>query len=148
MQSWRIITGADYVRKHATEYGVNPERIGIIGFSAGGTLAISVAMNYTPDTRPDFVAPIYPAYSLAIKAKGVPSDAPPAFILAASDDQLGLAAQSVAFYQDWIAARKSAELHLYVKDGHGFGMRQQHLPTHHWIERFADWLDVQGLLKK
>jgi acetyl esterase/lipase len=137
-----------YVRKHAAEFGVNPERIGIIGFSAGGTVAVSVAMNYTAETRPDFAAPIYPAYNWAIKGSGVPADAPPAFILAASDDPLGLAPQSVAIYQDWIAAGKPAELHLYSKGGHGFGMRQQHQPSDHWIERFADWLDVQGLLKK
>jgi acetyl esterase/lipase len=136
-----------YVRKHAAEFGVDPQRIGIIGFSAGGTLAVSVAMNYTPETRPDFVAPIYPAYAWAIKGNGVPADAPPAFVLAASDDPLGLAPQSVAIYQDWIAAGKSAELHLYSKGGHGFGMRPQHLPSDHWIERFADWLAVQGLLK-
>src|SRR2546426_218857 len=70
------------------------------------------------------------------------------FILAATDDPLGLAPQSVALYQDWTAAKKSAELHLYSKGGHGFGMRKQSLPTDHWIERFADWLEVQGLLKK
>jgi acetyl esterase/lipase len=137
-----------YVRKHSSEYGVNLERIGILGFSAGGTLAVSVAMNYTTETRPNFVVPIYPAYNWAIKGSGVPPDAPPAFILAASDDPLGLAPQSVTIYQDWIAAGKPAELHLYSKGGHGFGMRQQHLPSDHWIERFADWLDVQGLLKK
>jgi acetyl esterase/lipase len=137
-----------YVRKHAAEFGVNPERVGIIGFSAGGTVAVSVAMNYTAETRPSFAAPIYPAYNWAIKGGGVPADAPPAFILAASDDSLGFAPQSVAIYQDWIAAGKQAELHLYSKGGHGFGMRQQHQPSDHWIERFADWLDVQGLLKK
>jgi acetyl esterase/lipase len=137
-----------YVRKHAAEFGVNPERIGIIGFSAGGTLAVSVALNYTPETRPDFVAPIYPAYNWAIKGNGVPADAPPAFVLAASDDPLGLAPQSVTIYQEWIKAGKSAELHLYSKGGHGFGMHQQHQPSDHWIERFADWLEVQGLLKK
>jgi acetyl esterase/lipase len=137
-----------YVRKHASGFAVNPDRVGIIGFSAGGTVAVSAAMNYTAETRPDFVAPIYPAYNWAIKGSGVPADAPPAFVLAASDDPLGLAPQSVEIYHDWIAAGKSAELHLYSKGGHGFGMRQQHLPTDHWIERFADWLDVQGLLKK
>jgi acetyl esterase/lipase len=137
-----------YVRKHAGEFGVNPERIGIIGFSAGGTLAVSVALNYTAETRPNFVAPIYPSYSWAIKGDGVPVDAPPAFILAASDDPLGLAPQSVQIYQNWITAGKPAELHLYSKGGHGFGMRQQHLPSDHWIERFADWLDLQGLLQK
>ena len=137
-----------YVRKHAAEFGVSPQRIGIIGFSAGGTLAVSVAMNYTTETRPNFVAPIYPAFNWAIKGNGVPADAPPAFILAASDDPLGLAPQSVTIYQDWIAAGKLAELHLYSKGGHGFGMRRQHLPSDHWIELFANWLDVQGLMKK
>ena len=137
-----------HVRKHAKEYGVNPDRIGIMGFSAGGTVTASVAFNYSPDTRPNFVAPIYLAYSWTIKPGGVPADAPPIFILAATDDPLGLAPQSVALYQDWTAAKKPAELHLYSKGGHGFGMRKQDLPTDHWVERFADWLEVQGLLKK
>ncbi|MGA2747468.1 MAG: alpha/beta hydrolase [Verrucomicrobiota bacterium] len=137
-----------YVRKHAAEFGVNPDRIGIIGFSAGGTVAASVAFNYTAQTRPDFVAPIYLAYNWTIKSGGVPSDAPPAFIVAASDDPLGLAPQSVALYRDWIAAGKQAELHIFAKGGHGFGMRKQGLPSDHWIERFADWLDMQGFLKK
>jgi len=137
-----------HVRKHAKEYGVNSDRIGIIGFSAGGTVTASVAFNYTPETRPNFVAPIYLAYNWTIKPGGVPADAPPMFILAASDDPLGLAPQSVALYQDWIAARKSAELHLFSKGGHGFGMRKQSLPSDHWVERFAEWLDAQGLLKK
>jgi acetyl esterase/lipase len=141
-------TAIGYVRKHAADYDVNPNRIGIIGFSAGGTLTVSVAMNYTAETRPNFIAPIYPAYKWAIKGNGVPKDAPPAFILAASDDGLGLAPDSVAVYQDWIAARKSAELHMYSKGGHGFGMRHQNLPSDHWIELFANWLDVQGLMKK
>src|SRR5216117_2944349 len=116
--------------------------------AAGGTVTASVAFSYSADTRPNFVAPIYLAYNWTIKAGGVPADAPPMFILAATDDPLGLAPQSVALYQDWIAAKKSAELHLYQKGGHGFGMRKQNLPTDHWIERFADWLEVQGLLKK
>lgn len=137
-----------YVRQHAAEFGVNPERIGIIGFSAGGTVAVSAGLNYTAATRPNFVAPIYAAYGWAIKGSGVPADAPPAFVLAASDDPLGLAPQSVAIYQDWIAAGKSAELHLYSKGGHGFGMKLQHQPSDQWIERFADWLAVHGWLKK
>jgi acetyl esterase/lipase len=136
-----------YVRLHAKEYGVNPDRIGILGFSAGGTVVASVAYNYTPDTRPNFVAPIYPAYDWAIKGD-VPADAPPMFILAATDDPLGLASQSVRLYSDWTAAKKSAELHLLSKGGHGFGMRKQNLPSDRWIERFADWLDAQGFLKK
>ena len=137
-----------YVRQHAKEYGVNPDRIGIIGFSAGGTVVASVAYNYTPETRPSFVAPVYLQYDWAIKPGGVPADAPPMFILAATDDPLGLAPQSVRLYSDWTAAKKSAELHVLSKGGHGFGMRKQNLPSDRWIERFADWLEGQGWLRK
>ncbi len=137
-----------YVRKNAAKYAVNPQRIGIMGFSAGGTVASSVGFNYTPETRPDFVAPIYLAYSWTVKDQGVPKDAPPIFILAATDDPLGLASHSVDLYRDWTAAKKPAELHMLSKGGHGFGMNKQNLPSDHWIERFADWLDFQGLLKR
>lgn len=137
-----------YVRRHAAEYGLDPKRIGIMGFSAGGTVTGSVAFNYTPDTRPDFVAPIYLQYEWVPGKGNVPADAPPAFILAATDDQLGLAPHSVKLYTDWVAAKKPAELHLYSKGGHGFGMRTQNLPSDRWIALFADWLDAQGFLKK
>jgi acetyl esterase/lipase len=136
-----------YVRQHAKDYGVNPERIGMIGFSAGGTVTTAVAFNYDAESRPNFVAPIYPQYDWVGKVT-VPTDAPPMFILAASDDPLGLAPHSVRLYNDWIAAKKTAELHLYSKGGHGFGMRKQALPSDRWIERFADWLETQGFLKR
>jgi acetyl esterase/lipase len=132
-----------HVREHASDYGVKPDRIGILGFSAGGTVATSASYNYQPETRPDFAASIYPQYAWAIKGR-VPADAPPLFILAATDDPLGLAPHSVELYQDWTAAKKPAELHLYSKGGHGFGMRKQDLASDRWIERFADWLEVQG----
>lgn len=135
-----------YVRKHAKEFGVKPDRIGIMGFSAGGTVTASVLYNYAAESRPDFAAPIYLQYEWVPKAGGVPADAPPIFILAATDDPLGLGPHSVALYQDWVAAKKPAELHLYSKGGHGFGMRKQNLPTDRWIERFCDWLQVQGFL--
>jgi dipeptidyl aminopeptidase/acylaminoacyl peptidase len=51
-------------------------------------------------------------------------------------------------YEKWAAAHKSVELHMFAKGGHGFGMRKQNLPTDHWIDRFAEWLDLQGWLKK
>ena len=136
-----------HVRKNAKEYGVAPNRIGFMGFSAGGTVTASVAFQYAADTRPDFVAPVY-AYMGAVKPAEVPKDAPPIFLVAATDDQLGLALDSVKLYSQWIATKKPAELHLYAKGGHGFGMRKQNLPTDQWIERFGEWLGVQGLLKK
>jgi acetyl esterase/lipase len=83
----------------------------------------------------------------AVKAADVPSDAPPLFVVAATDDQLGLAPDSVSLYSQWIAKRKPAEIHIYSKGGHGFGVRKQNLPSDQWIERFGEWLGVQGLLK-
>ncbi len=136
-----------YVRQHAAEFGISPTRVGLMGFSAGGTVTAGVVFNYTAESRPDFIAPIY-AYMGAIKETTVAQDAPPMFVVAATDDQLGLAPDSVALYSKWMAAKKSAELHLYAKGGHGFGMRKQNLPTDQWIERFGEWLAVQGLLKK
>lgn len=141
------LKAVEHVRKNAASYKVDPKRIGIMGFSAGGTVTASVLYNYTAESRPDFAAPIYLAYNWVPKEKGVPGDAPPIFISAASDDQLGLAAHSVDLYNDWLKAQKPVELHLYAKGGHGYGMRKQNLPTDQWIERFAEWLGGQGLLK-
>jgi acetyl esterase/lipase len=137
-----------HVRTHARDYGVQPDRIGIMGFSAGGIVAASVAYNYTTQTRPAFVAPVYLAHDLVIQGDGVRDDAPPLFVVAATDDQFGLAPQSVAIYQAWVAAKKPAELHLYAKGGHGFGMNKQDLPCDTWPDRFADWLQMPGLLEK
>lgn len=141
------LAAVTYVRQHAAEYGVSPDRVGIIGFSAGGTVTTGVAFHYLPEGRPAFVAPIYAAWQ-ASKDVTVPADAPPMFIAAATDDQLGLAPNSIALYEAWIGAHKSAELHMYAKGGHGFGMHKNNIPTDHWVERFTDWLELQGWLKK
>jgi acetyl esterase/lipase len=141
------LAAVTYVRQHASEWGVSPDRVGIIGFSAGGAVAAGVAFHYAPEGRPAFVATLY-AGGEGFKDASVPADAPPMFIAAATDDQLGLVPTSIALYEKWTAAQKSAELHLYAKGGHGFGMRKQNVPTDHWIDRFADWLELQGWLKK
>ena len=140
------LAAVTYVRQHASEWGIAPDRVGIIGFSAGGSVSAAVAFKYAPKGRPAFVAPIYSGgLSMDIP---VPADAPPMFIAAATDDNLGLAPASVALYEKWTGAHKSAELHMYAKGGHGFGMHKQNLPTDQWIDRFADWLDMEGFLKK
>jgi acetyl esterase/lipase len=134
-----------YVRQHASEFGISPDHVGIIGFSAGGYMAAEVAVHYAPQDRPAFVAVIYGGLG---RDAPVPTDAPPMFIAAATDDELGLAPQSIALYQKWTTAHKSAELHMYAKGGHGFGMRQRNLPTDHWADRFVDWLQLEGFLAK
>src|SRR5580692_6358528 len=99
-----------YVREHAAELGVSPHRIGLMGFSAGGSVTSGVALNHVAENRPDFVAPIY-AYLEVIGELKVPTDAPPLFVVAASDDQFGLVGDSVNIYSKWLAAKKPAELH-------------------------------------
>ena len=136
-----------YVRKHAAEYNISPDRIGIMGFSAGGTVTSSTLFNYTKENRPDFAAPIYPYFPSAMQGT-VASDAPPIFITTASNDGLGLAPHSIDLYNKWISAKHDAELHMYARGDHGFGMRKQNIPTDNWIERFGDWLGVQGFLTK
>lgn len=134
-----------YVRSHVADYGIDPNRIGIMGFSAGGTVTGSVVYNYTAESKPNFAAPIYLQYEW-VPRSSVPEDAPPIFMLAATDDQLGLAPHSVQLYSDWNTAGKSAELHLYAQGGHGFGMRTQNLPSDRWIDLFIDWLNVKGFI--
>jgi acetyl esterase/lipase len=141
------LAAVTYVRQHASEWGISPDRVGIIGFSAGGEVAAGAGFQYAPEGRPAFVAPIYAA-ATRFKDTAAPADAPPMFVAAATDDQLGLAPDSILLYEKWSAAHKSVELHMFAKGGHGFGMRKQNLPTDHWIDRFAEWLDLQGFLKK
>lgn len=139
------LTAMKYVREHAAAYKIDPKKIGFMGFSAGGTVTMSVVYNATDETRPNFIAPIY-AYEKAIIGSAVPSAKTPIFIAAATDDELGLASHSVHIYEKWVDAKQPAELHMYQKGKHGFGMRKQNIPTDKWIERFGDWLQMQGLL--
>jgi acetyl esterase/lipase len=131
------------VRKRAAEWGISPGRIGLLGFSAGGAVTMGAVMGHDAESRPNFAAPIYGG---STGGAAVPADAPPLFILVAHDDAL-VVGSSLKLYSDWRAAGKPAELHVYSKGGHGFGMRKQNLPIDTWIERFGDWLGVQGLLK-
>ena len=134
------------VRERSAGFGIAPDRIGFMGFSAGGAVAAVVAYRYDSASRPDFVAPIYAGLGTIGEAV-VREDAPPLFAVAATDDQLGLAGDSLTLYSSWLDAGKSAELHLYARGGHGFGMRRQNLPSDAWIEQFGEWLRMQGLLE-
>lgn len=135
----------EYVRDHAEEYDVSKDQIGIIGFSAGGTVTTGVTYTYDEASKPDFVAPIYP-YVGSFDIPKVPEDAPPMFICAATDDDFGFEDHCVKLYNDWKQAGKSVEMHLYAKGGHGFGMMQKNLPVDTWIVRFTDWLKMLGFV--
>jgi acetyl esterase/lipase len=136
-----------FIRSHAAELGIKKNKIGIMGFSAGGTLAVSAAFDYKSDDRPDFVAPIY-AYIPPSLSLTPQKDPPMLFIAAATDDELHLVPMSLNLYSKWLAGGNSAELHIYAKGGHGFGMNKKNLPSDTWIDRFGDWLGAQGLLNR
>jgi len=141
------LTAVKYVRQHAADYKIDPDKIGFMGFSAGGTVTMSVAYNATDENRPNFVAPIY-AYEGAIIGSTVPSARTPIFIAAASDDDLGLATHSVHIYLKWLEASQPAELHMYESGKHGFGTKKQGLPVDSWMDRFTDWLTTHNLIKQ
>ena len=131
-----------YVQQHATAYKIHPQKIGIIGFSAGGSMAIRLATNKNQPLRPNFVALIYSVYNPAIYDP-VPADAPPAFIACATDDALAPATNSTRLYDAWVGAGRPAELHIYTKGGHGL---RSSAPATAWPARFEDWLTTQGFL--
>jgi len=132
------------VRARAHDWGLDPHKIGFLGFSAGAMLALNVVTRGEPGTRPDFVGVIYGALRpTAI----VPADAPPAFIAAAADDPL-LPGNAAPIYEAWKKAGRPAELHLYDKGGHGFGMKPQGADSDHWIDEFAWWLEEKGFLAR
>ncbi|MBI2688975.1 MAG: alpha/beta hydrolase [Acidobacteria bacterium] len=140
------------VRSRAKEWGIDPTRIGMIGFSAGGELAALTAMHFEPGkpdavdpfervaSRPDFIALIYP--NVRPETKKIGKDTPPAFLVHADDDRLS-AAISTSFYLDLKKAGVSAELHVYSTGGHGFGVKDRPLPVTQWTVRFTDWLAAQ-----
>jgi acetyl esterase/lipase len=131
-----------YVRSHAAQWNVDPTRIGFMGFSAGGMTTSGVATRYDGASHPNFVGIIYGG----MKAGAVvPADAPPAFIAVAADDPL-LADASHPIFKAWKAAGRSAELHIYQRGGHGFGMNPTHGSADHWIDEFYWWLQSTGML--
>ena len=132
------------VRSRAADWGIAPDRIGILGFSAGGYVAASVALHHDSESHPNFAAPIYPATPEDVTP---PPDAPPIFLVHADDDRtVSPVDHSIRLYDAWKKAGFSAEIHVYSRGGHGFGMRKKGLPVDTWTDRFRDWLAAQGLL--
>lgn len=135
-----------YVRSHAGEYNVRPDRIGIMGFSAGGMIAALTAFDYTKVNRPDFVAPIYADIPEARLGKVLP-DAPPLYLACSQDDEFNFVQHAIRMYNKWYEAKRPVEMHLFTKGGHGFGAGTPSNTTHNWIDKFCEWLVTQGLMK-
>lgn len=140
------IKAIQYVRSHASNLNIDPKKIGFMGFSAGGTVTMSVTLSAPEQWKPNFVAPIY-LYNNAVLGNTMPAKEVPIFIGVASDDQLKFVPHSIAVYEKWFQEGHDAELHIFEKGGHGFGMNQQKTSSDFWTATFENWLKVRGYIK-
>jgi len=132
------------VRAHSAEWGVSPDRIVFMGFSAGGMITEYTAIQPDVSARPNYAASIYGAPFPDVPP--LPKGVPPFFMEMAQDDNLA-GPQIVAFYDALKAAGYKPEFHIYNHGGHGWGMRKQGTTSDHWIEEFYWWLEAQGLTR-
>ena len=148
-QSRRAIAVADakqairFIRSNARRFDVAPDRMGIMGFSAGAMATVEVALAKDSAARPSFAVPMYGA-ALTPDLPG--RDAPPLFIAAAQDDPQLPATNSVEIFERWTKAGRAAELHVYERGGHGFGFRRHRVPADEWPNSFEAWLKSRGYL--
>ena len=152
------------VRQHAAEWGIDPKRIGVLGFSAGAHLAAALSTHYDKrlydsldaadqlSCRPDFAVIVYPGYlALADKAFAPnpeinpTADTPPTFIVQAEDDPVHVE-NALVYYQQLKNAKVPAELHIYAQGGHGYGLRRTNLPVTTWPDAVETWLHTIGIL--
>ncbi len=131
----------EYVRENADRWKINPNKIGIMGFSAGGMLSLEVAFNHTKQSKPDFIGIIYGSMGFA----GVPDDPMPMFMASSQNEATGGAA---ALYASWCDAKLPAEIHSFVGSRHGFGYRDNGDSVNIWIELFYNFLEKTGMLNK
>ena len=153
------------VREHAAEWGVDPKRVGVLGFSAGGHLAAAVSTHYETrmyprvdaaddlSCRPDFAVVVYPGY-LADAEKGfaftpdvpVTRETPPTFLVQAEDDPVHVE-NAVQYFLALKKKAVPAELHVYAKGGHGYGLRRTDLPVTRWPDLVDVWLKTIGVVR-
>ena len=151
-------------REHAAEWGIDAKRVGVLGFSAGGHLGVVVSIHAEQETykaidaadtlsaRPDFAVIVYPGYltpapALDHLSPGVAPDAhtPPTFLLQAEDDPVH-EENALLYFQALKQVKVPAELHIYAKGGHGYGLRPTDLPITHWPALAETWLHTIGVI--
>jgi len=153
------------VRQHAEEWHVDPHKVGVIGFSAGGHLVAAISTHFAQRTyppvdaadalssRPDFAIAAYPGH---LWTPGTPltlrpdiqvrADTPPTFVVQAEDDPIDPVKHSLTYYAELQKAGVPTELHLYAKGGHAFGLRHPELPVGRWPVLVEQWLHTIGVL--
>ena len=156
------------LRERGSEWGIDPHKIGVLGFSAGGHLVAWVSneakRSYAPvdaadkqSSRPDFAVVLYPGHIWDYEdnhfqqpANGlrVTKDAPPTFIVQAQDDPVDNIHESVTYYLALLNAKVPTELHLYAHGGHAFGLRRTDQPITQWPAQAETWLRTIGMLPK
>ncbi len=154
------------VRFHAAEWHIDPHKIGVLGFSAGGHLVANISTHfaqraYAPvdaadnvSCRPDFAVAIYPGHMLENTTKEfelnpeipVTASTPPTFLLQNEDDNVDGVKQSLVYYIALKKADVPVEMHLYAQGGHGFGLRRTNLPMSRWPALMEIWLGTIGML--
>lgn len=155
------------IRDRAHEMGIDNKRIGVLGFSAGGNLTVNVGTRYEEQTynpvdeadqlscRPDFIVPVYAAYlgaegddksEILNPALKIDSQTPPAFLVVTQDD-MNRGLHSALLFAELTKARVPAEVHVYTRGGHGYGMRPGHNAVSEWPARCADWMSSMGFLQ-
>jgi len=152
------------VRLHAAEWGIDPNRVGVLGFSAGGHLSAAISTHYDTrlydpidaadklSCRPDFAVLVYPAYLAFPNKDFAPNpdteptaNTPPTFIVQAEDDPVHVE-NAVVYFQELKNAKVPAELHVYAKGGHGYGLRRTELPITTWPQSVEVWLRTNKIL--
>jgi acetyl esterase/lipase len=122
------------VRRRAKEWHVDPDRVGMLGFSAGAMLTMTVTLAGV-DAKPAFIGNIYGPLAPVI----VPAGAPPLFVALAADDPL-FGNGGFGLIERWRSARRPVEFHLYEQGGHGFGMYPKDTTSTGWFDAFVSWL--------
>jgi acetyl esterase/lipase len=141
------------MREHAAEWKIDPARVGVLGFSAGAHLAATLS-NHPEGARPDFALIIYPGGLLSngteprqLRAEVVPSaQTPPTFLVQAEDDPVHVE-NTLAYFAALSRAKAPAEMHVFAKGGHGYGLRPSSLPITDWPQLAGKWLRTIGVLK-
>ena len=136
-----VNTAVKYLREHAKDYNISPDKIGVVGFSAGALMAVYNAESAPLDSRANFIGSIYGQLVL----RGMDSKLPPLFAAMSSDDELS-GQSGFEVIQAW-QKHGIAELHLYGQGGHGFGMGQKPYTTALWPTEFMAWLKMLKIVK-